>query len=233
MTALRRCLINCSALLLCNLLFLVVPAQAQTEQASLEKQITALLNQGQNSAVTRSARILTPAKQLAGLCAAPRLSVSGNDSRIAGNRSVIAQCGNQKKFIQVNIQAEGTWWTASRAIKAGSLMQAEDITAQGGTMARLPSGVIFRKDDIVGQVTTRAINVGQPIVENHLRKRWKVTAGQEVDVLAAGAGFQIRTHGKALDNAALNEMLRVKTNSGQIITGKVTSEGKVSISIKE
>ncbi|WP_167612770.1 flagellar basal body P-ring formation chaperone FlgA [Cedecea colo] len=228
-----RLFITCPALLLYGLLFFITPLQVQAEQTSLEGQIAALLNKGQNGTITRSVSILTPPKQLAGLCAAPRLSVSGNDSRITGNRSVIAQCGNQKKFIQINIQAEGSWWTASRAIKAGSLIQAEDITAQGGTMARLPPGVVFRKDDIVGQVTSRTINTGQPIVGSHLRKRWKVTAGQEVDLLASGAGFQIRTHGKALGNAAVNETLHVKTNSGQIISGKVTTDGKVSIFIKE
>ncbi|WP_435927749.1 flagellar basal body P-ring formation chaperone FlgA [Dryocola sp. BD613] len=233
MPFLHRLLMTCPALLLCGLLCFIAPFQVQAEQTSLESQIAALLNNGQNAAITRSVRILTPPQQLAGLCAAPQLSVSGNDSRITGNRSVIAQCGQQKKFIQVNIQAEGSWWTASRAIKAGSLIQAGDITAQSGTMARLPPGVLLRKDEIVGQVTTRAINTGQPIVASHLRKRWKVSAGQEVDVFAAGEGFQIRTRGKALDNAALDETLRVKTASGQIVSGKVTSAGKVHIFIKE
>ena len=233
MTSLHRLLIPCPALLFCGLLFFVAPLQAQAGKTSLEGQITALLNKDQDSPITRSVTVLTSPKQLAELCATPRLSLSGNDSRLSGNRSVIAQCGKQKKFIQVNIQAEGTWWTASRAIKPGSLIQADDITAQSGTMARLPSGVLFRKDDIVGQITTRAINTGQPIVENYLRKRWKVTAGQEVDLLAVGTGFQIRTRGKALDNAALNEALRVRTITGQIVTGKVTAEGKVGIFIKE
>ncbi len=233
MTSLLRLFITCPALLFYSLLCFMAPLQAQAEKTALENHIAALFNNEQNGPITRRVTILTSPNKLAELCATPRLSISGNDSRLSGNRSVIAQCGKQKKFIQVNIQAEGTWWTASRGLKPGTPIEADDITAQSGTMARLPSGVLLRKDDIVGQITTRAINAGQPIVENHLRKRWKVTAGQEVDLLAAGAGFQIRTRGKALDNAALNETLRVRTASGQLVTGKVTAEGKVDIFIKE
>ncbi|HEY3590934.1 MAG TPA: flagellar basal body P-ring formation chaperone FlgA [Buttiauxella sp.] len=211
----------------------MAPAQAHAEHSPLENQIAALLNAEQQGPVLHSVTVLTPLKQLAGLCATPRLSISGNNLRTIGNHSVIAQCGKQKKFIQVNIKAEGTWWTASRALKAGSLIKTEDITQQSGAMVRLPPGVILNKDAIIGQVTTRAINTGQPIAETHLRKRWKILVGQEVDLLATGEGFLIRTWGKALDNAALNETLRVKTKSGQIVTGKVTAEGKVSILIKE
>jgi len=219
MSALSRLLFIRPAVLFFGVIFFAIPAQAQTEN--------------EDDAIIRSVTVLTPPGQLAELCATPRLSVSGNNSRIAGNRSVIAQCGNQKKFIQVKIQAEGSWWTASRALKAGSLIRAADIALQSGAMDRLPPGLISHKEDIIGQVTTRAINAGQPVLESHLRKRWKVLAGQEVEVLAAGEGFQIRTSGKALDNAALDETLRIKTRSGQVISGKATAEGKVSIFIKE
>jgi flagella basal body P-ring formation protein FlgA len=233
MFPLHRLLFTSPALLLYGLLCSIASVQAQAEKSVLENQIAALLNADQRSSVIRNVTVLTPPKQLVGLCTAPRLTISGNNLRIAGNRSVIAQCGKQKKFIQVNIQAEGTWWAASRALKAGSLIQAGDITTQSGAMTRLPPGVILNVEDIVGRVTTRAINTGQPIVETHLRKSWKILVGQEVDLLTTGAGFVIRTRGKALDNAALDEALRVKTKSGQIVTGKVTSEGKVSIFLKE
>lgn len=222
-----------SILLVCSAVLFSPLTQAQEPQDTLTRQISALLNNNPQSPVTSVVTILTPEKQLAELCESPQLSLAGSNMRISGNRSVIAQCGNLRKFIQIKIQANGRWWTASHALKAGSAITQADITAQSGSMDKLPGGVILREDGLVGQITTRAINVGQPFVDSHIRKRWAVIAGQEVDVLAIGDGFQIRTRGKAINNAALDETVRLKTNSGQIINGKVTSEGNVGISLKE
>lgn len=222
-----------SVLLICAGVLFSPLAYALEQQDSLTLQISAILNNNPQSPVTSVVTILTPEKQLAELCENPQLTLAGSNMRISGNRSVIAQCGSQRKYLQIKIQANGRWWTASHALKTGSTITAEDIKTQSGSMDKLPGGVILREENIVGQVTMRAINVGQPFVESHIRKRWAVIGGQEVDVLALGDGFQIRTRGKAIDNAALNESVRVKTNSGQIINGKVTSEGNVGISLKE
>jgi flagella basal body P-ring formation protein FlgA len=66
-----------------------------------------------------------------------------------------------------------------------------------------------------------------------LRKGWAVVSGQEVDILATGKGFQIRSKGKALGSAAAGQPLRIATRSGQIMTGEVDPQGYVKINLKE
>lgn len=204
---------------------------------TLKTHITALVNshneRPSDSAITRTIKILTPAEQLSSLCATPELSVAGNNRRLTGNKSIIAQCGNKRKFIQISVQAQGTWWTARHGIKPGSVIDANDIEPRSGSLDRLPAGLIFDRESIVGQTATRTINKGQPVVENQLRKGWSVVSGQEVDVLATGEGFQIRIKAKALDSAAAGQPVRLSTRSGQIVTGTVTPDGKVHINLKE
>ncbi|MGN9493376.1 flagellar basal body P-ring formation chaperone FlgA, partial [Escherichia coli] len=56
-----------------------------------------------------------------------------------------------------------------------------------------------------------------------------VTAGTTVRVIANGAGFSISTAGSALANAAPGQAVRVKTESGQIVTAVVKDAGTVEI----
>lgn len=222
-------------ILFCGMAFNAVAAQSAHE--SLESQITAVVNAHNetpaDAAISRTITILTPAEQLNGLCPNPELSIAGNNLRLTGNKSVIAQCGSKRKFIQITVQAQGTWWTAVRSIRPGTVIQAEDIQPRTGSLERLPAGLIFTQENIIGQTTTRSINKGQPVVEGLLRKGWAVISGQEVDILATGEGFQIRVKGKALDSAATGQPVRISTRSGQIVTGLVAPNGKVNINLKE
>ncbi|MFM1348215.1 flagellar basal body P-ring formation chaperone FlgA [Yersinia proxima] len=204
---------------------------------SLTEKITALVNAQSGIAVgaemNRTIKILTSADQLNSLCPDPELSIAGNNTRLTGNKSVIAQCGNKRKFIQIAVLAQGTWWTARHTIKPGALIQPEDIISRSGSLERLPAGLVFNKDNIIGQTAARSISHGQPIVQNQLRERWAITSGREVEVIASGSGFRIRAKGKAMDNAAVGETLRVTMRSGQIMTGTVSPDGKVNINLKE
>lgn len=230
MYSLRCRFFNASALLYYIFICLGLLSPVFASANSLEDQLTELVNRGSDKSLTRTVTLLTPEKQLALLCENPVLSLSGNDSRLAGNRSVIAQCGNERKFLQIRIKAEGRWWVASRAIAVGATIGTEDIKQQTGSMDRLPPGILLNSDAIVGRVATRAISAGQPLQTHQLRQAWTILAGEKVDILLEGNGFRIRTQGKAIENAAVNENIRVKTSSGHTLTGKVLSPGKVSVS---
>ncbi|WP_071608970.1 flagellar basal body P-ring formation chaperone FlgA [Entomohabitans teleogrylli] len=208
---------------------LMVSHGARAGETPLLAQISSLFNRDQTSGITRSVTLLTPEKQLAGLCDNPTLSLSGSDKRLAGNRSVIARCGAQRRFIQVRINAHGKWWTPNRTIRAGEAIQAQDLQPQQGVMDSLPAELALNKADIVGRIATRVLSPGQPLVESQLRQRWKVRTGDHIELLATGEGFTIRTTGTALDNAALDQTLRIRTRSGQIVTGKAVSAGKATI----
>ncbi len=53
--------------------------------------------------------------------------------------------------------------------------------------------------------------------------------GQSVQVSARGEGFAIQNTGKALNNAAVNDALQVRMDSGQIVNGRLMADGSVQV----
>lgn len=163
------------------------------------------------------------------MCETPTLSLVGRDSRLTGKRTVLAQCGARRHFLPVRISAQGTWWVASQSLPGGAIVQRSDIEPVTGSLDHQPGGLIFNADEIIGQRLTRAVDAGKPLLENQLRQQWRLRAGQTVDLVTTGAGFRIRSQGKALNNAAVDDVLKVKTVGGRTVSGKVGADGQVMI----
>ena len=199
----------------------------------LRSQIEQWLNTRQpvrsDAPLNRQVTLITPAAQLAGLCAQPQLSINAGDRRLTGNKTVTATCGKQRRFIQIKVQASGNWFVSRRQLAAGTVIAMEDIQPQSGSADFLPPGVLFSAAEIVGQTATRVIQPGQPLQQNQLRKPWRISHGQQVDTLVQSQGFSVRSRAKALTNAAVGDMLRLRTHSGKIISGKVTASGQVEL----
>lgn len=234
----RRLLKTITVLLIILFNYFSFDANAtKTTNDPLNEKITELIESTTpppaDAAINRTIKILTPSEQFSTLCVDPELSIAGNNNRLTGNKSIIAQCGTLRKFIQISVQASGSWWEASHSISPGSVILASDIQLRSGSLSNLPAGLVFDSDKIIGQTTTRTINKGQPLIESQLRKSWVVMVGQEVEILAIGEGFQIRTKGKALDSNAIGQSVRVLTHAGQVVTGVVTPSGLVNINFRE
>jgi flagellar biosynthesis anti-sigma factor FlgM len=60
---------------------------------------------------------------------------------------------------------------------------------------------------------------GQPLRSELLSAPWAVQQGQSVRLLTSGAGFTISNEGKALNNAGEGQLVRVRTASGQVVSG--------------
>jgi flagella basal body P-ring formation protein FlgA len=58
-----------------------------------------------------------------------------------------------------------------------------------------------------------------------------VKAGDNVNVIASGDGFNVASEGRAMNNATAAQPVRVRMNSGQIVSGKVGSDGNILISL--
>lgn len=174
--------------------------------------------------------LLTPPAQRATLCATPALSLAGALGHPDGMHSVIAQCGRQRRFLQVSLQVTATWWQAARAIAPGEVVTAAQIRAHRGALAHAPGGLIFDPRRIVGHVALRALRPGDALVESQLRPPRAIRAGQRVEMIYLGDGFCIRAVGKALENAALRQRLRIQTAAGQLVTATATAPGVAQVS---
>jgi len=204
-------------------------------QDRVQQKLEALLQQpdAAEQQVTRTVTLLASPQQLAGLCDDPELSLMGTDTRMTGKRTALARCGAKRHFLPFRITAQGTWWMATRTLQSGSVIRKDDITTVSGHLDHQPAGLIFSSEDITGWQLLRGIPAGHPILQNQLRRPWRLRAGETVEMVISGPGFRIRSQGRALSNALENGNIFVQTRGNQKVSGKVNAEGQVVIFLQQ
>lgn len=163
-------------------------------------------------------------------CEQPALSVTGN-AKLWGNVNVLAICGNEKRYLQVNVQATGNYVVAAQAITRGSTLEPGSVKLARGRLDQLPPRTMLDIAQAQDSISLRDLAPGQPIQLSLLRQAWRVKAGQRVQVIANGDGFSVNGEGQALNNAAVAQNARVRMASGQIVSGTVGADGNILINL--
>jgi flagella basal body P-ring formation protein FlgA len=56
-----------------------------------------------------------------------------------------------------------------------------------------------------------------------------VRQGQDVPVVSVGPGFRVSSEGRAMNNAAPGDSVRVRMPNGQVVTGTAQAGGTVEV----
>lgn len=209
-----------------TLLLLSPLAQAENLQAQLT---TFFAQQLAGFSDEVSVTVRTPSN-LYPSCEQPSFTVTGT-TKLWGNVNVLARCANEKRYLQVAVQATGNYVVAAAPIARGSVLQASSVTLKRGRLDQLPPRTMLDINQAQDAVSLRDMAPGQAIQLSMLRKAWRVKAGQQVMVVANGDGFSINSEGKALNNAAVAQNARVRMSSGQVVSGTVDSDGNILINL--
>ena len=209
-----------------TLLLLSPLAQAENLQAQLT---TFFAQQLAGFSDEVSVTVRTP-PNLYPSCEQPSFTVTGT-TKLWGNVNVLARCANEKRYLQVAVQATGNYVVAAAPIARGSVLQASSVTLKRGRLDQLPPRTMLDINQAQDAVSLRDMAPGQAIQLSMLRKAWRVKAGQQVMVVANGDGFSINSEGKALNNAAVAQNARVRMSSGQVVSGTVDSDGNILINL--
>ncbi|MTH46560.1 flagellar basal body P-ring formation chaperone FlgA [Intestinirhabdus alba] len=201
-------------------------AMAQGLQAQLDELFARRLA-GVSDEVTVTVR---SAPNLLPRCERPELSVTDGTKRW-GNISVLARCANEKRYLQVNVQATGRYVVATASVARGARLGAENVALKRGRLDQLPPRTALDIAQIQDAISLRDLAPGQPVQLTLLRQAWRVKAGQRVQVVAGGEGFRINAEGQALNNAAVAQSARVRMQSGHIVSGTVDADGNILINL--
>ncbi len=115
---------------------------------------------------------------------------------------------------------------AARNIRAGSIISAADIITPDDRVA------LRRAVDIIGMEANRAFYRGQPIDESKLRPPTLIKRNAIVQMEFARGAMTISAEGRALDNGALGDRIRVMNlGSKRIVTVVVTGSDSVKANL--
>ncbi|MCZ8088814.1 MAG: flagellar basal body P-ring formation chaperone FlgA [Rhodobacteraceae bacterium] len=115
---------------------------------------------------------------------------------------------------------------ATRAIPARSVLQPEDIAV----VAAVIPGALSDPAEAVGQATRRVIYPGRPILAADLGPPVMVARNARVRLEFRRGGLAIAADGRALDEGAMGEAIRVMAlGSRAVLQGIVAGEGLILV----
>ena len=161
-------------------------------------------------------------------CAQPQYSVPSG-ARLWGHSAVMVRCpGNAAWSLRapVNVRVWGTALVAARALPALLPIPAEDLRPGEVELTREAQGVLTDLRQLQGRVPTRTIGAGQPLPLAALRAPQVIGQGDPVKVVGQGTGFAIATDAIAQSAALEGQSVRVRTESGRVLTG-IARTGRV------
>ncbi|PKO58823.1 MAG: flagellar basal body P-ring formation protein FlgA [Betaproteobacteria bacterium HGW-Betaproteobacteria-19] len=132
-------------------------------------------------------------------------------------------------YLQARVGVVTDYLVVARPLRAGQIVGPADIARRHGDLAALPDNTLTDPTQAIGHHTRYAIAQGNPLRGDMLRIPAAVRQGQNVKVISSGEGFQVSGEGRALNNAAPGETVRVRMPNGQVITGTASAGGLVEI----
>ena len=155
---------------------------------------------------------------------------SGN--RLWGNTSIGVRCATPKPwsiYVPVHIKVNREVLVTTKPLASGQALTAEDVRLQRRDITAFAGSTLSGMEQIEGKIVTAPVAEGSVLRTEMLRAGQIVRQGQQVKLIAQGAGFRVSSEGVAMSNATAGQVVGVKTRSGQIIKGVAKSEGVVEV----
>jgi len=163
------------------------------------------------------------------------LSVQMRNDTMPGNMTVEVSCvTNQpwKIYIQASVHAYKPVYVAKSPILRGERIQPGSVKLIKRNITSLRGQYINDITALEGTLAKRMISKGQIVSPAHLIKSKLIKRGESVTIIAETSGITVRMKGKALNDAAAGEQVRVKnTNSKRIIEGIAIKRGQVKVNM--
>ena len=151
----------------------------------------------------------------------------GCDTAQCGACTVLVDGKPVKSCNVLVVQVQGRYAVARHALRAGTVVQSDDVEWRDGDVARLGESLPEELRSLDGLELFRPVAAGAPLRLNDFRAVTVIRSGDLVSLSLKGQGFEMITTGYALADAAIGVTVRVRTLEGKILQGKAVSPGKV------
>lgn len=152
--------------------------------------------------------------------------------RLWGRSKIGLRCADGARwtvYLPVTVKVFGTALVARTALPAGATLGDADTAQAEVDLAEEPSAALVDAQAVVGRQLARPLQPGQALRAVHLRPRQWFAAGETVQIRAGGSGFSIAATGQALTPGLEGQPVRVRTESGRVLTGEAVGERRVEV----
>ena len=165
-------------------------------------------------------------------CAHPVMFLPAG-ARLHGNGSLGVRCESTPEpwtlYLTYRISLQGPALVTRWPLAARQPIKADDLELREIAYEATPRDYLRDPALLEGAMAARPIPAGQPITADRLVRSPVVRAGQRVKLWLSGSGFQVTQEGLALNAAKAGETVRVRTDSGKLVQGQATADGRVLV----
>ena len=134
-------------------------------------------------------------------------------------------------YLPITVKAFGPGLVVTGNVAGGSVLSEADLTPGEVDLAENNTAAVTDMKLAVGRTVAQTLKPGQSLRQSQLRPRQWFAAGETVTVLAQGPGFSVSGEGQALNNGVEGQPVRVKTESGRVLTGQAVGERRVELAL--
>lgn len=134
-------------------------------------------------------------------------------------------------FLPLTVSVYGPALVATGPLAAGATLAAADLRLAEVDLAARPDMALARNELALGRTLARPLAAGQALRASDLRARQWFAAGDTVRIVAAGSGWRIQGEGQALNPGIEGEAVRVRTESGRVVSGLAVAERQVEVAL--
>jgi len=134
-------------------------------------------------------------------------------------------------YLPITVKVYGRALVASGPLPAGTIVRESDLQIDEIDLAEDNSPAITSGELAVGRVLSRPLAAGQGLRQADIKPRQWFAAGDMVKVVAVGVGFSVGGAGTALTPGIEGQPARVRTDSGQVISGMPVGTRQLEVSL--
>jgi len=166
-------------------------------------------------------------------CGEPLTSFIPRASQVLGAVSVGVECPGPQPwtiYVRTQVVAQRAVPVLVRPVARNTVITEQDVKMIDQPVESTGEGIVFDPQQIVGMELTRSLSEGSTIRLRYLRPPKVVKRGQQVTLIAAQDGLEVRMAGQALTDAAAGDRVRVSAEtSGKTVDGTAHSDGTVHV----
>ena len=132
-------------------------------------------------------------------------------------------------YLSAQVHVIGQYAVTRDALPPTPVLSAADLTLREGDLGALPADIVNDAAAVVGYRTVSGLAANAPVRNAVLRPPLAVQQGQTTRLVLSGPGFSIQSEGQALANANRGDRVRVKTDSGQVVSGVAEDDQQVVV----
>jgi flagella basal body P-ring formation protein FlgA len=122
-------------------------------------------------------------------------------------------------FVPVTVKVFGSALTAKKSLMSGTTLADNDVESAERELSREPGTPVTDLKQVAGRILARALFPGQILRLEQFRAAPAISQGDHVKLVAIGPGFSISADAEALAHALDGQSVRVKTDTGRIVSG--------------